>query len=292
MASCSLIQRRLAVVAADPAEIVLGQAEQRAVVDHAAVLIADGRVVDLPDGQLADVARKECLAGTVSASGPRISSLRSGERSMMTTRSRQAQYSSIGAGLGELCGTQIAAVFAEVAGKRATSADGSPVSLGELQGSVGCHAVSDRALEGCVLGIDPDLDFGQAPAIGGIDVARAGRGGADKVGQRPHQHVVAGPRPGLVEPDGVLRVDIGVVEKVDRRPAAICADLVGGERAVEIVRAVGVAEIAHVLIVAGGAGEIERVVPADGVLHDLDQRIAVAVEELARTGRAWDRRGR
>ena len=40
------------------------------------------------------------------------------------------------------------------------------------------------------------------------------------------------------------------------------------------------AEVAHVLVVLGRAGEAERVVAADGVTDDLDERLEVVIEEL------------
>ena len=54
----------------------------------------------------------------------------------------------------------------------------------------------------------------------------------------------------------------------------------GVELRVEVVRAVDVAEVAHVLVVLGRAGEAEGVVAADGVAHDLDERLEIVVEEL------------
>ncbi len=53
------------VIAADPAEVVIAETEQRAVIDHAAVLVADRRIVDLADGELPDVAREDALAETL-----------------------------------------------------------------------------------------------------------------------------------------------------------------------------------------------------------------------------------
>ena len=44
------------VTAADPSEVVLGEAVDRSVIDHASGVVAHGRVDDLADGQLADVA--------------------------------------------------------------------------------------------------------------------------------------------------------------------------------------------------------------------------------------------
>ena len=57
-----LAQPDAAIVdAADPAEIVVAESEQRAVVDHAAVLVAHGGVDDLSDGKFADIARERVL---------------------------------------------------------------------------------------------------------------------------------------------------------------------------------------------------------------------------------------
>ena len=74
------------------------------------------------------------------------------------------------------------------------------------------------------------MDVGRIPAIGRIDVVRAGRGDADEIGQRPHQHIVARPRPGLVEIELVMVVDIGVVEIVERFPALARRDAIGRQR--------------------------------------------------------------
>ena len=49
------------VVAADPAEIVLAEPEQRAVVDHAAMLVAHGGIDDLADAELLHVAGQRVL---------------------------------------------------------------------------------------------------------------------------------------------------------------------------------------------------------------------------------------
>ena len=78
----------------------------------------------------------------------------------------------------------------------------------------------------------------------------------------------------------MLRVEGRVVEEVDRRPALPRLDRVRRELAVEVVRAVDVAEVAHVLVVLRRAGEPERVVPPDRVADDLDERLEIVVEEL------------
>ena len=154
-----------------------------------------------------------------------------------------------------------------------------PSFFGHLQRSVGGHTVSNRALERGRLGIDAHLDFGELPAIRWVDVIRARGGGADEVGERAHQHVVAGTRPGFVEPDLVLVIDVGVVEEVDGRPAAAAVDAVRRHRDVEVIGAVGVPEVACVFIGARGAGQSKRVVAADRVLHDFNERVAIAVVE-------------
>ena len=43
--------------------------------------------------------------------------------------------------------------------------------------------------------------------------------GANQILHRPHQHIVAGPRPGVVEEDRIRRVDAGIVEEIYRLPA-------------------------------------------------------------------------
>ena len=85
------------------------------------------------------------------------------------------------------------------------------------------------------------MDVGRVPGIGGIDVVGTGGGGADEISGRAEQHIVARPRPGIVEEDGVLGPDAGVVEEIEARPAAARGDAEGRERGAEIVRAIGVA---------------------------------------------------
>ena len=58
------------------------------------------------------------------------------------------------------------------------------------------------------------------------------------------------------------------------------ATVYGSSFAVEVLGAVHVAEVAHVFVVLGVAGEGEGVVAADGVADDLDERHLVLVEEL------------
>src|SRR5690606_24603875 len=74
-----------------------------------------------------------------------------------------------------------------------------------------------------------------------------------------------------------MRVDAGVEEEVHRHPARPRAHALVGQRPVEVLRAVGMARIANVVIVFGVAGQREGVVTPAGVLHDLHQRLEVLV---------------
>ena len=152
--------------------------------------------------------------------------------------------------------------------------------LGQLRLGVGGHAVGHGHREAVLGGIHAHVDIGALPCVGGVDVVRAGGRGADEVVGRPQQHVVAGARPRLVGEQDHVRVEGRVVEEVERVPAAPRGDRVGLEHAVEVVGAVDVPEVAGVLVVLRRAGEPERVVAADGVAHDLDQRVLVDVVEL------------
>ena len=130
--------------------------------------------------------------------------------------------------------------------------------------------------------VGSDVNVGRLPAIGGIDVVGAGRGHADEIGQSPHQDVVARPRPRLIEIELVILVDVGVVEIVEGLPALSGPDAVGLQRPVEVLRAIDVPGVAHVVVVAGVAGGGESIVATAGVLHDLDQRLELAIERLGR----------
>ena len=148
----------------------------------------------------------------------------------------------------------------------------------ELGFGVGRHAIGHSSGEALFVGIGAHMDVGRVPAIGGVDVVGAGRGDADEVGQRAQQHIVARPRPRLVEVECVIGVNAGVVEEVERHPALARGDPVGRQRLVEIIGAVDVAGIAEVVVIARIAGKREGVVAADGVAHHLDQRLHVLVE--------------
>ena len=138
--------------------------------------------------------------------------------------------------------------------------------------------------------VDAHVDVGALPGVGRVDVVGAGRRGAHQVAHRPQQHVVARPRPGLVHQQLVVAVEARVVEEVERLPALALGDAEGRDLGVEVVGAVHVAGVAHVLVVLGLAGEPEHVVAADRVAHHLHQRVHVDVVELAVDPRCGHRR--
>ena len=73
-------------------EALLAEAGHGAVVEQLALVVAPARVVDLPDGELGDVAR-EIRSSRRAASGPSIRYFMSGETSIRAAASRIAQYS-------------------------------------------------------------------------------------------------------------------------------------------------------------------------------------------------------
>ena len=161
------------------------------------------------------------------------------------------------------------------------------------------HAVGDRHRESVLGSVHADVDVGDLPAVGGIDVVGARGRGAEQIVRRPQQDVVAGARPRLVGDQGVGQVKGRVVEEIERVPAGAGLDPPGHQLAVEVVGAVDVARIAEVLVIPREAGETEVVMAPDRVLDDLHQRVLIVVEALAieagrRVGRAHQRarRGR
>ena len=122
------------------------------------------------------------------------------------------------------------------------------------------------------------MDVGRVPAVGGGGVVGAGRGDAHQIGQRPHQHIVAGARPGFVGIHHPVPIHPGVEVEIRRHPAGARRDPVLAQRTIEVFRAVGMAGIADVVIVLGGAGQREGIMPPAGILNDLDQRHKVLIE--------------
>src|SRR5438477_6601413 len=107
------------------------------------------------------------------------------------------------------------------------------------------------------------MNIGRVPGVRSIDVVGTGRRGADEIGHGPEQDVVARARPRIVEEDGVLRTDAGVVEQVEAGPTLARLHTEARQRIAEVVRTIGMARIALVLVELRIAGQAEGVVAAD-----------------------------
>ena len=178
------------ILAADPAEIVAAQPEQRAVIDHAAMLVAHRGIHHLTHRQLRDVARQRVLhqrfcigAGHLElAQGRQVDHGRLfAARPVFLDRPR--------AGIG--IGQPVAAIFRHIPrqGRNAAVKGG---ILGHSWLLVGGHAAGDGTAEGLCPGIAAHMDVTQIPAVRGRGIVRTGRRDADQVGQRPEQHIIAG----------------------------------------------------------------------------------------------------
>ena len=143
---------------------------------------------------------------------------------------------------------------------------------------VGGRAPCDGAGEFFGAAIDAHVDVGRVPAIARRRVVRTGRRDADQVGQRPHHHIVAGPRPRLVAAQNAVGINEGVVKEVDGHPAGSAFNASALQRVVEVLRTVDVPRIAKVVIVFRTAGHRKGVVAAHRVLNDLDQRFKILIE--------------
>ena len=249
--------------------------KQRAVVDHAAMLVAHGRIDDLADAELLHVARQHILQQRFR--------IRPGDLEFAEWREVH-HHRLLAAGpvfldrprLGEGVGEPVALVLDEIARVlREARMEGG--LAGHDGFGVGAHSSCYRSGEFFGAAIGANMDVGEVPAIGRRGVVGAGRGDADDVGQRTQQHIVARPRPRLVGDDQPVGVDRGVEEEVHRHPAGAGVDALVGQRGVEVGRAVGVTGIADVVVIFCRAGEREGVVAAACVLHDLDQRLHVLV---------------
>jgi hypothetical protein len=264
--------------AADPAEVVGAETEDRAVVQHPAGLVAHRGVDDLAVGESTDVARDGRLEEGLGV-GPEHLELP--ERREVHDRGALAARPVLVDRAVVVVGRRqpVAVVLREARGEgRRARLEARLPRQPRLR--VGRDAVRDRRREPLLCRIDPYVDLRRVPAVRGVDVVRAGAREAHEVGRSAQEHVVAGARPRLVEEVRVLRVERRVVEEVDRRPAAPGLDRVGLELGVEVVRAVDVAEVAHVLVVLRRAGQPECVVATHGVADDFHERLEVVVEEL------------
>ena len=221
------------LVAADEAEVVVAEPEDGGVVDHAAGLVADGRVDDLADRQPAHVARDRLLDQRL---GVGAEHLPLAQRREVHDHGLLAAGPVLGDGALVVVAVRqpVAAVLDEALGQLARARVERRL-LGQHWLCLRGHAVGDRRREAVLGRVDAHVDVGDLPAVGGVDVVGAGRRRADEVGHRPQQHVVAGARPRLVGRRAGCRVEGRVVEEVERLPALALRDAVGRDLAVEVV---------------------------------------------------------
>ena len=263
----------------------MGQPEDGGVVDHSPGLVADGRVGHLPDRELAHVAGDGRLDEDLGVRPQHLPLAQRGEvhdHGLLATGPVLGDPALVVVAVGEPVAAVLHEALGELPGPRVKRR-----LLGEHWLGLRGHAVGDGRLKAVLGRVDAHVHVGDLPAVGGIDVVRAGRRRAHEVVHGPQQHVVAGPRPGLVHHQLVVAVEARVVEEVERLPAGPLGDPVGGDLRVEVLGAADVPRVAQVLVVLGLAGEREHVVAADGVLHHLHQRVMVDVVELRVQARAW-----
>ena len=188
-------------VADDEAEVVIAEAVDGGVVEHAAGLVADRGVGDLADRELAHVAGHRALHQRLRV-GPQHLEL--AQRREVHDHRRLAAGPVLGDRALALVAVRqpVAPVLDQVAGQRR--------GAGVKRGFLGHHgfslrgdAVGDRHREPVLRPVDADVDVGDLPAVGGVDVVGARRGGAEQVVGGSQQHVVPRPRPRLVGDQGV-----------------------------------------------------------------------------------------
>ncbi len=184
------------VVTADPAELVAAQAEQRAVVDHPAMVVAHGGIDDLTLAQLLHVARQHPLHQGFRIR-PRHLPLAQGGQVQHHRRLAAGPVFLYCAVRGIDLRQPVTPVFHMMA--RPLADPGVKRGfLGHLRLRIGRGAIGDGAAELFRPGIGAHMDVRQIPAVRGRGVVRTGRVHADNVGQRPEQHIVARPRPGFI----------------------------------------------------------------------------------------------
>src|SRR5690606_37152517 len=166
--------------AAHPAEVILVEAEDRPVVNHTAVLVAHGGIDNLADAQLLHVSGDTELHQSF---GVRPRHLELAERAEVHDHSLLAASPVLfnSAEVIELIRQPVTTVLDEIA-RVLRKAVVKGRLLGRLQVGVGSHAKSYGSREFFVAVIDANLNVGGVPAIGGIDIAGAGRGNAEEIG--------------------------------------------------------------------------------------------------------------
>ena len=263
------------IVAADPAEIVLAQPEQRPVIDHAAVFIAHGGIDDLPLRQLFHVAGQAVLhqgLGIRPGHLP-LAQGRKVDHGNLLAAGPVFGNRALAVGLGQ----PVSLVFHHVARQR-RGAGMKTGFLAHLRLRIGGGTPGNSAREFFFVRIGPDMNVSRVPAVASGRVIRAGRGHADQVGQGPHQHIVTGARPGFVTAQHAMGIDEGVVEEVHSHPAGARFYPGATQRVVEVVRTVHMARIADIVVIFGRTSHRKSVMTADRVLIHFDQRFKVLIE--------------
>ena len=148
----------------------------------------------------------------------------------------------------------------------------------ELGLGVGGHPIGHSPREALLVGIGANMDVGGLPSIGRVDVVRAGGGHADDISQRPQKYIIARPRPRLIEVEHVVRIDAGIVKKVERHPALARGNPVRRELFVEIVGADDMPGIALVVVIARETGKPEGIMAPDRIANHLHQRLHLLIE--------------
>ena len=256
------------VVAADPAKIVVAQPKNRPVVNHPAVLITHRRIHHLPLRQFFDIAGDAPLHQRLRV---RPGHLVFAQRRQIHHRGALAARPILAdrAVLRHRLRQPVAVIFNEIAGVLGEATIKSAL-LGSFHLCLRCFATGDRRLKRFVFAVDPHLNIGRVPAVGRVNVARAGGGNAQQIGVRAQQYIVAGARPRLVQINPVGRINHRVEEEINRRPAAPRAHIVFCHAGVDVVGAVDMTRIAHVLVKSRGASDAKSVVAPASVLHNLN----------------------
>ena len=121
------------------------------------------------------------------------------------------------------------------------------------------------------------VNIGRVPAICRRGVIRAGRADADQIGQRPHQHIVPGTRPGFVRAQLAMFIKGSVEKEIDCHPSSPRGDTMVSQRMIEIVRTIDMPRIADVIIIFGRTGKRKGIMASTGVLNHLNERNHVLV---------------
>ena len=179
------------IVTADPAKVVWSQAQGGAIIQHAPVRIAHGRIYDLAHCQATDVSGQYVLQQRLCIRTQHLE---------LAQRREVHDYGPFPAGPVFVHGTDIiengwqpvASIFGEVTSQLCGASMEASLA-GQLGVGVRCHSVGDCFRKGWFRSIHAYVYVCRIPAIGSTGVVRAGARSTDQIGQRPQQDIVAGP---------------------------------------------------------------------------------------------------